>query len=134
MSYGLDTWCSDSLRTGRLASGRVLVAQALYRRQITPRGTLRGGDEEANYGIDLAGYVGADPALSAVILPGIIRGELLKDDRVSDVVVEVLSATTAAGLVTLTITESVLLHGDSEPFSLTIAVSAVGAVLLGITA
>lgn len=86
--YGRDTWCFDSLQPGRYASGAQVVVQALYRRLITPRGTLLpledgGGDEESAYGFDVAGYVGAVGYPAAVeAIPAIVVGELLKDDRV----------------------------------------------------
>lgn len=86
--YGLESWCLDSLQPGRYAQGSEVVAQALYRRLITPRGTLiplddDGGDEESAYGFDVSGYCGAigyPAALQA--LPALVTGELLKDDRV----------------------------------------------------
>lgn len=133
MSYGVDIWCTDSMHTGRLARGITVVAQALYRRQITPRGTLRGGDEEANYGIDLAGYVGSsDPETAALALPGIIGAELRKDDRVADVQT-VVTVEKVEGLDSFTIKERVVLHDEDSAFTLTLSVSQVGAALLGVT-
>jgi hypothetical protein len=88
ISFGKDTWCYDSLQPGRYATGAQLVVQALYGRLDTPRGTLLpledgGGDEESAYGFDVSGYVGAVGYPAAVeALPGLVTGELLKDDRV----------------------------------------------------
>lgn len=129
--FGYDTSCTDGLRTGRFAFGVRLVAEAAYRRLSTPRGRLQGGEDEQNYGIDLADMIGAvtSPSLAAA-LPGQIESELLKDERIDSVDVNVtastvgpatayqidISATTAAG-----------------PFSLVIAVSGVTVQLLGIT-
>mgnify|MGYP000564826546 CR=1 FL=1 len=40
-----------------------LVAEAIYRRLTTPPGTLLGGDDEANYGLDLLSLIGSvEPA------------------------------------------------------------------------
>lgn len=131
--YGTDIWCTDSVHTGRLARGVTVVAQALYRRQITPRGVLRGGDEEANYGIDLSGYVGSvGPELAAAALPSVIRGELLKDDRVSDVDVEVTLSRNGIEW-SMLITERITLHDSDGEFTLTLSVNAVNTELLGVS-
>lgn len=86
--YGADTWCGDSMVTGRLSRGVTHVVLALYRRLITPRGTLRpvnenSNEEELSYGFDLAQFVGAvGPELAVLIAPPQICAELQKDDRV----------------------------------------------------
>ncbi len=132
MSYGLDTWCVDGLQTGRFARGSAAVVQALYRRLITPRGKLRGGDEEENYGLDVAGYIGAigyETALAA--LPGLIRGELMKDDRVSDLEVSVAREDAADGTIGLTISVTGTLHEESGGFAFSVAASETSLELLG---
>lgn len=132
MSYGVDVWCASGVVAGRLARGRTVVAQALYRRLITPRGTLRGGDEEAAYGLDLSEYVGAVGHETAVAaLPGLVRGELLKDDRVADVNVAATSSADTAGLVSITLEIDVTLADESEPFALSVAVTDTSVALLG---
>lgn len=130
--YGLDTWCLDSLSPGRYARGPTLVAQALYRRLITPRGTLRGGDEEGAYGFDVSGYCGAvgyPTALAA--LPGLVTGELLKDDRVSEVTVEATEAETDTGDIAITLTIDAVLADESGSFVLTLSVTDVNTTILG---
>ncbi len=135
MSYGTDTWCTDSLVVGRLATGTNIVVQALYRRLITPRGKLRGGPEEDAYGLDVSAYVGAvGTAASVAILPGLVRSEFMKDDRVVDVSVVSSFATDTAGLTTITLSIDVLLEDESEPFSFTVGVSEVTTELLGVAA
>jgi hypothetical protein len=130
--YGRDTWCLSSLQPGRLVSGRALVAQALYRRWTTPRGTLRGGDEESVFGVDVVGVVGslALPAALAA-LPGMMRAEALKDDRVLDVRVTVSSTTDSAGMVTVVASAQVTLVNDSEDFTLTLSITDATVELLG---
>ncbi len=129
--YGSDTWCTDSLVTGRLVSGRTLVAQALYRRLITPRGMLADDD---TYGLDLAGYVGAvGTTVALAALPSLVRAELLKDDRVSDVAVTSAISTERSGLVSIALEIGVVLTDESEQFSLTVGVSSAGAALLGVS-
>lgn len=128
--YGVEVWCTDSLVTGRLVSGWRVVAQALYRRLITPRGTLRGGAEQAAYGVDLAEYIGrvAYPGVIAT-LPGLVRGEFLKDDRVADALVTVTSDTATNGAVAITIVAVVQLQDTDEQFALTITADSGGVQL-----
>ena len=129
--YGVEIDCATSLVSGRLVSGWRVVAQALFRRVTTERGTLRGGDEEAAYGIDLAAYVGAVGYPTAVAaIPALVRGEWLKDDRVSSVEIAAYVVTDAAGLSSITLEATVDLVDDGETFDLTLAVSTGGVQLL----
>jgi hypothetical protein len=130
--YGVGMWCTTELRTGRRARGRTVVINALLRRTITPRGTLRGGEQEAAYGLDLAGFVGAVGAtLAARALPLQLRNEWLKDDRVQDVSIagRVIAGTDGTAEVELDC--QVLLQGETESFPLTLRVSDVTVTLLG---
>lgn len=122
--YGVESWCTDSLVTGRLVSGWLVVGQALYRRLITPRGMLQGGDEEAAYGFDVAQYVGAVGVAAAVrALPGLVEGELSKDDRVASVTVTVTSSVGDDGAATVLISCAVTLVDEGETFDLTLSVA-----------
>ena len=132
ISYGQDTWCLDALQPGRYASGATLVAQALYRRLITPRGTLQGGDLESVYGLDVSGYAGAVGYAAAVqALPGLVRAELLKDDRVSEVQVSALLVPMGAGLVNVQLALVCTLANEGEEFPLTLRVSDVDVSIIG---
>lgn len=132
VGYGEDVWCGNSLSTGRMARGRTNVALALYRRLITPRGTLQGGDEETAYGIDLTDYIGAVGTDNAIaMLPSVVAAELRKDDRVESVSAVATATQDAAGLVSISLVISVQLVDDDESFDLTIGVSSVGVELLG---
>ena len=51
--FGTDTYCLDSLMTGRMASDATLIGQRLYHALITPRGALLGGPDEESFGEDL---------------------------------------------------------------------------------
>jgi hypothetical protein len=136
LGYGVDTWCADSLVTGRLDSGRGLVARALYRRFITPRGTLSGGTDEQVYGFDLSAYVGSSDAdLVLRTLPAIMRAEALKDDRIADVVVTVSQDVTARdGTISITAIVSLRLVDEATFFDLTMSVSDVSTTILGLAA
>lgn len=133
---GLDTSCTDSLRAGRLVrTFRTLVAEACYRRLITPRGTLRGGEQEANYGLDLAGLVGSVvPSGGAALiasLPGQIKLELVKDERVNDVATAITSTTNGAKGLSLALT--LRITTDEGAVSLLLAADTVTVALLGIS-
>lgn len=130
--FGRETSCDRTLKSGRFVEGSMLVAQALFRRLITPRGTLRGGEEEANYGLDLASLVGSATTTAAVAsLPGKIENELRKDPRVESVQATVTQ--TVEGPVTRWAV-SVAVVTAQGPFVLQVGVSGVTAELLGITA
>lgn len=129
-SFGKDISCTSGLRTGRFAMGARLVAEALYRRLITPRGMLRGGEDEANYGLDICGLIGSSTSASdEAALPGRIRVELMKDERVESVEVSVVSSVSGP---TTSYTITVEAQTAEGPFMLTVAASSVTVELLGI--
>lgn len=130
--FGRDISCTSSLRTAQFVSGPRLVAEALFRRLTTPRGMLRGGDEEANYGKDLTELIGsASTKADAASLEGQVRNEALKDERIlsADVVV----VRTVDGPAT---TFNITINATTKegPFTLTLGVNEVTVQLLGITA
>jgi hypothetical protein len=130
--YGSDIWCGDRLITGRLSRRSQTVALALYRRLITPRGMLRGGDEEGAYGFDLSAYIGGVGVPAALeALPGLVRGELLKDDRVADVAVTATIAHGADGLIDITLDISVVLAEEDEEFEFSVVADDTSTTLLG---
>lgn len=129
--FGYDTSATTSLRTGRFASGPRLVAEACFRRLITPRGSLRGGEEEQDYGLDLEGLVGTnDSASIAASLPGRIESELLKDERV-----QAVTATVVANRGGPSVTYTITIDGTTNegPFSLQLLASEVSVSILGLT-
>ncbi len=130
--YGTDVYCWDRLRTGRLVRGPELVAQAIYRRLTTPRGTLRDGDDGQVYGLDVSDFVGRVGAKDAVaMIPAVIRAEVIKDDRVENVAVTSTAVTDKAGLVAVTVTITCDLINPGDQFQLTLSVSAVSVSVLG---
>lgn len=115
----------------------MIVAQAIYRRLITPRGMLRGGEEERNGGLDLSEYVGAlGTAQALAMLPNLVRGEIGKDDRVAPggVNVRPTITTDATGDTTIVLEIGVTLVNESETFQLTLGVSEVTTELLNVSA
>ncbi len=128
--FGRDTSCTTSLRTGRFATGARLVAEADYRRLTTPRGMLRGGEEEANYGLDLSEMIGSVATKSdAASLRGRISSELMKDERHESVDVTVIP-TTEGPVMAFDITVDA--QTTEGPFTLVLLASAVTVELLGI--
>jgi hypothetical protein len=131
--FGTDLWCYDRPITGRLASGVELVAQAIYRRLTTARGTLRDGDDGQVYGTDVSdfvGMVGPDNAVDA--LPDVVVAEILKDDRVERADVRAAITRESTGLATIDIEIDAVLRDSGESFTLTLAVSDVSVALLGV--
>ncbi len=130
--YGRAMWCTDQIRSGRHASGWRVVAQAYYRRLTTPRGTLRGGEEESAYGFDVCGYVGAvGEAIALRALPAQVAAELAKDDRGTGVSCEAAINTDANGLTSIALTITATLADESGDFTLTLAVTDTTVTILG---
>lgn len=130
--YGKDTSCLSSLRTGRLSTGRQLLAEAAFRRITTKRGTLRGGEHERNYGIDVTELIGAsNPKMLAAKLPALVQTELLKDERF--LTVKATSLLIADGPA-VSIEIGIEIGTADGPFNLKIGVDEVSARLLGIEA
>lgn len=133
--YGRDTFCTDRLRAGRLVSGPTLVGQALYRRLNTPRGTLlpRFGDaNDADYGIDVSAEIGKDPTNAEAALPGKIRAEGLKDERIAELTISIVKTVSGPATYFDITVRGELVEG--ETFVLVMSASAARTVLVGITA
>lgn len=86
--FGTDlSWTWDVDPAHRLVSGAELVAQACFRRLITPRGALL---DDPDYGLDLRAELSrAQTREYTASLPGRIEAELRKDPRVLAVAVEI---------------------------------------------
>ena len=136
LGYGSDTWCGDSMVTGRFSRGPNHVMLALYRRLITTKGTLRPLDEDSNedeldYGFDLAKFVGAvAPEVAVLIAPPQIQAELRKDDRVLDVVARGRYEYNRDGTAVLFFDVTVVLHANSERFDFTVKIENLTSSLL----
>jgi len=131
VATAVDTYCLDSLISGRLVSGLELLGQRCYRRLSTPAGTLRGGEEEADFGRDLAEYVGStSPAIVDAMLPVIARNELMKDPAV---VTATCIPTRVEGGGQVSWTLAVSVQSTDGDLQLILSVSAVTVALLGVT-
>lgn len=131
LSQSRDTYCLDSLQPGRTARGKTLLGQRCYHRLITPPGTLRGGEEEADFGLDLAAKIGeADELTNEKMLPGLVQNELLKDPTVDSVTV-IATRTESGGLVSWEL--AIHVEGVDGEVDLLVAASEVSVDLLGIS-
>ncbi len=128
-----DISCLDSLRPGRWSAGLRLVGERCYRRLITPAGMLRGGDDEENFGLDLAGFIGSnDVATVQAMLPALVRNELLKDPAVDEAKATAESYVAGLGLVGWRLTIDIeTTDGDVQ---LIVGVSSVTVELIGMRA
>lgn len=99
LTLGSDVSSGDELDETRIVTGRELVAQDVRWRLMTPRAMGILAADAPDYGLDLLGLVGsAQTAADAAALPGMIRAELTKDDRID--VVDVKVARTVEGAAT----------------------------------
>lgn len=134
MSYGTDVYCYDQVFTGRFATGLEALAQAIYRRLTTPRGTLDDGEEGSVYGLDVLDFTGTVGTVAAVdALPDVVRAEILKDDRVGRVEITAAVERLTSGLVLINLDIDVFPADETDPFQLSLAVSDVTVALLGVT-
>lgn len=130
--YGTDTYCLDALRTGRMASGAILVGQRLYHALITPRGALLGGPDEESFGEDLADLVGSPAGKeSERAIRSKVQRAAAKDEEILSVSVDILTTTETTGAVS----HEVRISADTArgPFSLVLAVSELSISLVGLS-
>lgn len=130
-NFGKETSCTTGLRTGRYVRGVSLVAESYFRRLSTPRGMLRGGEDEQNFGLDLTAKIGTVAnASERAALPGQIAGELMKDERSLSIDADVAETTLTGGGKRWVVT--VRAQTTEGPFTLQLGVTNVSAEFLGI--
>jgi phage baseplate assembly protein W len=124
--FGTDISCvTDLADDGRSVTGRMVVAEAIARRLITPRGRLI---DDPDYGFDLTAYLNDD--LTPTELGALRSGaeqECLKDERVEQAEIE--AVLDSAGLLTVNIDLTVA----DGPFALVLAVSATSVTIISVT-
>lgn len=125
--YGSDLSCDDDLTAycDEVGGGsRLALAQALYRRVTTPRGSLL---DDPDYGVDVPGFLNNGVTQRELAgLSGAVRNELVKDDRVDSAQVQVTLDSPKAMRVTILVTAVDPAIGT---FSLTFAVKDGAAML-----
>jgi len=126
--FGRDLYCLDSIQTGRLASGLLLLGQRCYHRLITPKGACRGSAGALDAGIDLPGMVGASNTVELQnAMPTRIANELLKEEQVEAVTVDMESEVDGPDV---SWTFTILVQSAQGPFRLVLAVADVTVELL----
>jgi hypothetical protein len=119
--YGVEVSLTDKLVTGRLISGKAVVLQALYRRLITPRGSL---PYDLTYGFDVSGLVGSVGfERASVVIAGMVVNELSKDDRVINVRCLPTTSTLDGGGLMLILDVEATLADSGEDFAFTAGVT-----------
>lgn len=128
--YGRDLSCTDRIIPGRLVSGGQLLAEACYRRLITPRGQLL---DDPTYGLAVCQWLGREMTPEFLVsVPGQIRNELTKDPRIEVVEVTVTTLRGASGAPEMVID----IEGrgvEGETFELSLHVSDVKVQLLSLS-
>lgn len=124
--FGTELSCvTDIAGDNRSVSGFRVVAEAIARRWITPRGRLIGFPD---YGYDVTQHINDDMSPRDIsALASALQAEAVKDQRVASCIVSI--AIDNDGLMTI----DAEVDTAQGPFSLTIAASAVSVELLGVT-
>lgn len=125
--FGTDLHCVDDIRpTFEMATGRLVLAQALARRLATPRGGLF---YDRTYGLDLREYLNADFEPGDTFrLQAAVAAECERDERVDRA-----SATATLDPVAHKLTIRVSIVAGDEAFSMVLEVTAVTVELLSVT-
>lgn len=123
--YGVDLACvTDLSEECRIVSGARLLAEALVRRLMTPRGMLI---DDPDYGTDLREFLNEDfDDLALVRVLSEARQELLKDERVVDVTI--VDPTFDGSKLTMTLA----VEAEEGALRLTLAISDVTIDLLSV--
>lgn len=122
--YGIDLSSADELDFTREVEGVELVAQDVLWRLSTPAGQGVLAFDAPEYGLDLSGMLGASLTdEAAASMPGRIRSELMKDERLLSVDVNIRT-TRGAGTLAWDIT--IRCTTASGPFDLVFVLDADG--------
>lgn len=125
-----DTYCVESLKTGRYASGSTLTAQRFYHSLITPRGALRGGEEEESFGEDLEGVIGMDATDAERQIKAKVSRAASKDEEILKVSTTITKTVESNGAASFFV--NIVAESSEGPFELLLAVSDVTVSLIGL--
>lgn len=130
--FGTDTATTFGLQYRRtLVNGPLNLANALLRRSITPRGSLR---YAPNYGIDVRELLEEDASAAQIdATRRDLEAEYEKDDRVLDASVEITrSSDEGGGFMAVDITAKI--ETEAGPFTLVMKINQVTAEVLAVEA
>jgi hypothetical protein len=131
LDFGTDISCTDDINPNfAIVEGNIALAQAAQRRLSTPRGRLY---RYPNYGYDLRHRISVEEDLDTTARN--IEDELLKDERISDVVASVTfvdddETALSTGKPIGTMLIGVTMFASSGPFSLVLSVDDVSVDIL----
>lgn len=113
--FGSDLSCTMDLDPRCVVvTGRRLLAEAIVRRWITPRGGLL---DDPNYGTDVTAYVNDDVTPRDIAtLKSVMAQEAEKDERVNSCDIDVQIPPQGTGAYTIT----ALVHDNDGPFQLVV--------------
>lgn len=124
--FGVELSCTNDIANdSRTVTGFTVVAEAIVRRWITPRGRLIG---YPNYGFDITQFINADMTSSEIsaMIAG-MQAEALKDERVASCTV--LGTLGSDGVFTF----DAEVETSQGPFTFSISASDVSVKLLEVT-
>jgi phage baseplate assembly protein W len=123
--FGTDLSCTVDLTDDMdEVEGIHTLAQAVYRRLYTPRGSLW---QDPHYGLDLRAFMSrALTQHEIATLPGDVANEIQKDERIQRAAVQVVSATLFEIVLSITLTTA------AGPFALTISATQAAVTLTSV--
>lgn len=131
-AYGTDSYCLDSMKTGRMVRGTALIGQRLYHALITPRGALLGGPDEESFGEDLEELVGSPAGKeSERAIRNKVQRAASKDDEILSVSVNIQTTTETNGAVSHEV--SITAQTAKGPFDLVLSINDLEVSLVGLS-
>lgn len=122
--FGRALYCVDRVVPGRMVSGATLVGQAAVRRLTTTRGQLA---YDQNYGLNLVQLLNRRMTKAEqAAIPGRIRNELRKDERIERLTVDVAKDDERTWAI------SIYAETSAGPFRLALSVDDVSVEVLGL--
>lgn len=130
--FGTDTYCLDSIQTGRYASGSTLIGQRLYHALITPRGALLGGPEEESFGEDLSDLVGSPAGIeSERAIREKVQRAASKDEEILKVSTQIQTTIEPTGAVSHDV--QIVADTAAGPFNLVLSINELSVELVGLS-
>lgn len=130
--FGRDVYCDDSIRTGRYASGAVLVGQRYFHRLIAIAGQIPGNEDDRNFGEALNDLIGlpGGPDTERQIRSKLNRAADLEEAILS---VDIAITTTRDSVGDYTHEIAVDAKTDVGPFRLVLALGTEAAKIVSLT-
>ncbi len=128
--YGRDLWCEADVReSAEETEGLLVVAQCIYRRLSTDRGSLLGCPD---FGLDIRSFLqtGMDP-LAILAIPALVDQEIRKEPGVLNCTVEVRNSTPTS-LELSCLIEAIQENGEAGQFPLVVNVTQAGVEIAGL--